>query len=224
MKTSGWIGRMGLAMAAAMLASSLAWAAPQPATFTATGTTGTVSVKNASGTKTLKKRDTVSAGDSIVTGSSDAADFAILSGDKTIAFLHLDDSTSLSLGETTVDTAGPVPIVKVSAKVDSGSISGNAPVSGSSFVVEAGGSKAEVNGTFSAKADGTVYCFSGTVSVTTSTGKSFTLVAGQSYDSSVAAVLPHSLPPPTTVAGSSGPATTPPPTVQVVSPTQPGGN
>jgi len=198
----------------------MAWAAPKPANFTVKDTSGSASVKNASGTKALNAGDTVSAGETATTGASDTLDLQIVNGKKTLARIHADSSTSLTLEEVTVDAAGRVPIVKVSVKLNSGSISVNSSLA-SSIVVGAGGRTITANGSFSAKSDGTVYCFTGTVSVATAGGRSFTLIAGQSYDPAAAAVLAHNLPSPIIDANDGQTATPPPSTVQVVSPTQP---
>ena len=225
MKTSRWIGRWMTLAAATVLTGWVAQAAPQNANFSASAVKGTVSVEGTSGKKPLNVGDKLNTGDTVTTAASSTADLAVSVGGKQVCVLHIWESSSYTILDTTVDEGADGIVLVAKGKVGSGSVSGESYSSpGSKLTIEAGGSQNDIKGSFLIRADGSIYSYSGQVSVTAG-GRTVRVSSGQYFNPAAAAVLPHTLPKPVFVAGTTSTETTS--QTQVVSPTQPssgGGN
>ena len=220
MNTSGWIGR-ALAMAgAAFLAISAVHAASQPLNFSVSSVKGTVTVESGGAKKAASVDDSLKSGDTVVTAASSTSDIAMNAAGRQVSAIHVWESSSFTVVSATLEDDGSV---KGQAKLNSGSVSGSfGSATGSSvLVLDAGSSRAEIRGSFLARADGSLYCYDGLIRITRD-GQTYNVLPGQYFDPNTTAVLPHNLPKPIFVASSTQPSAEPTQVISPTSTTQPG--
>lgn len=216
------LGRLGLGLGltgSLLLGVSVAHAAPESARFALDGVSGTVSVKGASAPKSGTAGTELSNGDTVTTAKASTADIGVVLGNRKVSTIQVWQSSSYTVGETTVDENG---LVKSTGTLAEGSISGSfsPKVAGSELSISTPKGSAVVrdSSTFLIQSAGNVYCYSGSVLVT-SGGNSYTVLPGQSFVAATSTLVPHNLPAPLAQVSA--------PVLQITSPTtstsQPGG-
>jgi len=211
---------LGIGLAGSLLLSASALqAAPATAKFALDGATGTVSVKGASAPKAATVGTELSTGDTVTTGKASTADVGVIIGNRKVSNIQVWPSSSYTVGQTTVDDSGAV---KSAATLGDGSVSGsfNPKVAASELTVGTPNVSFVIrdSSSFLIQSAGNVYCYAGSILVTSS-GNTYTLLPGQAFIAASSTVVPHNLPAPLRIVSA--------PVIQITSPTtstsQPGG-
>ncbi len=193
MKTSRWLGRAITMTGATLMACWVAHAASQNLNYTVSDSRGSAKVTSGDAASDAKVGDSIKANSTVTTDDS-VVGFSASAGGRPVSVLQLWESSSLTFLEFTVNDEG---VVKADLNLLKGTLAGVLAGSnpGSTLSLEAGPTKAVIQGSFLAKSDGSIYCFTGNITLKNG-GSTYKLLPNQYFDPATSFVLPFNFPAP----------------------------